>query len=101
MIDKPAVTIQIDLPEQVLRKIEKCIIDTLERVLSERVESILAEPKNLTRSEAAKRLRVSLPTLLTYEKQGLIKAQRIGRRVIFRQADIDAYLQGSIRHKTY
>jgi len=91
----------VDLPEEVLQKIEQTIVETLDRVLSQRVESILVKPKNLTRSEAAKKLRVSLPTLSAYERQGLIKAQRIGRRVTFREADIDAYLQGSIRHKTY
>ncbi len=91
----------VDLPEEVLQKIEQRIVETLDRVLSQRVESILAKPKNLTRSEAAKKLRVSLPTLAAYEKQGLLKAQRIGRRVTFSERDLDAYLEGSIRTKTY
>lgn len=42
-----------------------------------------------TRKETAKELNVSLPTLTKYVNEGLIKASRIGARVLFERSDID------------
>lgn len=47
----------------------------------------------LTRKETCKRLGgISLPTLNEYTKTGRIKGNRIGRRVLYSPADIDAAL---------
>jgi excisionase family DNA binding protein len=94
------VTHVFDLPEEMLVRIEERLAARLERLLDERVNAIMAKPRNLTRDEVAAKLRVSLPTLHKYEKNGLIKGQRIGRRVVFSEGEIDAYLQRSSRTAT-
>ncbi len=48
----------------------------------------------LTRTEAAKMLRISLPTLADWTRQGMIPAQRIGRRVLYAISDIENTLEG-------
>ena len=42
-----------------------------------------------TAKEAANKLRISLPTLWRYEKDGLITAKRFGRRVLYERAVVD------------
>jgi hypothetical protein len=91
-------TIQLSIPEDVLNRIEEKIISTLERVLSERASQIQSKPRKLTRVETANKLRVSLPTLASYERQGLIRAQRLGgRRVLFDEGEVEGFLQRSSR----
>jgi excisionase family DNA binding protein len=46
------------------------------------------EAKYLTRSQVAKLLHISLPTLQTYVTHGIIKAHRIGHRVLFDEQDV-------------
>jgi hypothetical protein len=46
-----------------------------------------------TRQEVAKRLRISLPTLNTLTKQGVLKAKRINRRVLYCWDEVEAQLQ--------
>lgn len=43
----------------------------------------------LTRKEAAGFLRISLPTLGEYVKRGILKAQRIGSRVLFDKTELE------------
>ena len=50
----------------------------------------------LGRKETAKLLNVSTSSLLIYVKQGRIKAHKIGRRVLFKQSDIDAAVKGIV-----
>jgi excisionase family DNA binding protein len=50
-------------------------------------------PKYLTRLEAAKLLQISLPTLHTYTKLGLIHAKRIGTRVLYSETDVQDALK--------
>lgn len=47
-----------------------------------------SEPKLLTSKEAAQLLRISLPTLWDYRKRGIIKATRIGNKVLFLEQGI-------------
>lgn len=42
----------------------------------------------LTRKQAAKHLSISLPTLRSYVKRGLIIEQRIGSRVLYKKTDL-------------
>jgi len=52
------------------------------------------EPEKLfNRPEAAKYLKISLPTLHEYTKNGTIQAVRIGSRVRYRKTDIEAALK--------
>ena len=72
--------------EAVVRKDD--ILDDLKLQKSE--DSI----RLLTRTEAAKMLRISLPTLADWTRQGMIPAQRIGRRVLYAISDIENTLEG-------
>ena len=45
-----------------------------------------------TRIEVAKMLRISLPTLTQYTKDGILKGYRIGRRVLYKQNEVDSVL---------
>jgi excisionase family DNA binding protein len=48
------------------------------------------EPKKMySRTEACKVLHVTVPTLWRWEKEGLIKGQRAGRRVLFSTEEIN------------
>ena len=47
----------------------------------------------LTRLEACKALKISLPTLTRYSGLGLIPAKRIGNRILFLQSDIEDSLK--------
>ena len=42
-----------------------------------------------SRKETAKKLCISLPTLHLFTKEGIIRAYRIGNRVLYKQEDID------------
>jgi len=46
----------------------------------------------LSRHEAAGKLKITLPTLSTWTKTGRIKAHRIGRRVLYKSAELDQAL---------
>lgn len=48
--------------------------------------------KYLTRGEVSKYLQISLPTLHSYVKQGLIKSYRIGVKVRFKLEEVDQAL---------
>ena len=73
--------------EAVVRK----VLDRLNDLMPQRKEDT---PLYLTRDEAAKMLRISLPTLADWTRQGMIPAQRIGRRVLYAISDIENTLEG-------
>jgi len=50
-------------------------------------------PTFLTRSEAAEYLRISPRTLHRYTKRRLITFTQIGRRIFYRQRDLDQFLE--------
>lgn len=51
------------------------------------------DTKIFTRNEFAEKLQVSLTTLFNWEKQGIIKPSRIGRRVYFTEAHLNEILE--------
>ena len=55
-----------------------------------------AEPEFLSRHDAAKRLRVSLPTLHAMNRRGTLRPIRVAgvRRVLYRREDVEAALLG-------
>src|SRR5580704_5883955 len=55
--------------------------------------------KYISRAEVAKLLRVSLPTLGEYVKLGWLKPYKIGRRVLFKQDEIEESLNKLISLK--
>jgi excisionase family DNA binding protein len=85
----------VDLPQEVLDRIRTVVSDTIQRELTKHIKAIHAKPLLLTRLEAAQKLRVSLPTLKSYEDKGYLSGQRIGRRVLFQEDQIESYLASS------
>ena len=74
--------------EAVVRKV---LDDRLNDLIPQRKEDT---PLYLTRDEAAKMLRITLPTLNDWTKLGRIPVQRIGRRVLYALSDIENALEG-------
>ncbi len=53
----------------------------------------LSEDVYLTRKEAGVYIKLSLPTLHLYTKKGLLKAHKIGRRVLYKKSELDAAMK--------
>ena len=74
--------------------------DLLERIrelIREEIQEAAAsnsnEPGYLTKSQVAELLGVRLLTITTWVKQGRLKAYRVGRRVYFKQQDVEQALK--------
>jgi hypothetical protein len=87
-----SINLKIDLPQDVINKIENIIIDTVTRTIQRHVSDIKAEPKMYTRKEAAQSLRITLPTLRLYEIQGRLVPKRAGRRVLYSKESIELFI---------
>lgn len=57
------------------------------QVQSNQVQS--NKPAYYSRSEVAKLLKISLPTLNEWSKQGIIQSYRIGKRVLYKTEEIE------------
>jgi len=80
-------------------------VDELEKIIKKSVSEVLKTPllqkqseeeTFLTREETAKKLHISLGTLDSYTKLRLIKAEKLGNRVLYRTSDIDEALSEKI-----
>lgn len=68
------------------------------QIVAEEIRAAFAEAKNepqkmYSRTEACKVLHITVPTLWRWEKEGLIKGQRAGRRVLFSTEEINRVMQ--------
>ena len=79
----------------------------IREVLDEKLKSV-PEPKKITqnitylnRFEVADRLRISLPTLNNWSKEGIVQSYRIGNRVLFIEDEINSALKvvRNLKHK--
>jgi|SRR5690554_1695414 len=80
--------------------IKKSVLEVLENTQSRPQPE---EDGFLTREETAKHLHISKGTLDTYTKEGLIKAEKLGNRVLYRKSDINEALSEKInllKHKS-
>lgn len=77
-------------PDELLELIQNGVKENLKELLN---SSKPQHEKYLTRQETADLLRVSLPTLTNYVKRGIIPANRISNRVLFRRSDIEQSLK--------
>lgn len=71
--------------------LELLIQKVIDRALVKQSLSLVAEPGQevlILAPQAAQLLNVSLSTLHSYKKQGIIPFHRIGRRVYFRESEI-------------
>lgn len=73
-------------------QIRQLVRDTVSEVL-ERTPGKSSETRFYSREEASDLLRISLPTLDKYAKQGLIRSQRLGGRILFAAEDIQSGLE--------
>lgn len=58
-----------------------------------------AAPRFYSEAETLQILKVSRPTLCKYRKLGIVKASMVGRRLLFRQEDIEAAVTAIGEHK--
>jgi len=86
------IKLEIDLPPSVLEKLEATITAAINKTIDSRLKEINQAPIKLSRSEAAKMLRISLVTIDKYEREGVLKSQRFGRRVLYDLKDINNFL---------
>lgn len=86
------IKVEWEIPAHAKTELEELIRSTIKSTLSEHTKEILVRPVKLTRRETADRLKISLPTLLSWESRGYIKAQRMGRRVLFPEDEIERCL---------
>ena len=74
-------------------------LDTLTNALTEKeakAETSANTPeKFLTRSEVARLLKITLPTLHDWTKKGLLKAYRIGNRIRYKEAEVMATISNN------
>lgn len=72
-----------------LSDIKKVVEEVLERKLQSLNVGRETNSLNLlTRKETAKTLCISLPTLHDWTKTGIIKAHRIGNRILYKQEEV-------------
>ncbi|HAT4001765.1 TPA: helix-turn-helix domain-containing protein [Elizabethkingia anophelis] len=72
--------------EELLEEFEVMVRRVLEKMMTEKIAD---EEKELyTREEAAKLLNVSYPTLFHWNKDGKLKARKIGKRVYYSKEDV-------------
>jgi Helix-turn-helix domain len=53
----------------------------------------ISEKNYLTRIEVARILKISLPSLSTYTKEGWLQSYKIGNRVLYKSEEIDQAIQ--------
>ena len=76
-----------------LSDIRKVVEEVLEQQLKGLLVPEKTESKLLSRKDTAKFLCISLPTLHEWTKTGVIKAHRIGNRVLYKQDEVNQALQ--------
>lgn len=75
-------------------KFAQIVEDKIKNLLSENTRNYEnIKEQYATRHEVSKRLRISLPTLNTFTKQGILNGYRMGRRVLYKWDEVEAVLQ--------
>lgn len=80
--------------------LKELIRATISEVLDNRAPET-PETKYLTRLEVCDLYRISLPTVHEYIKKGYLKAHRMGRRVLFSEAELQQALHEIPTRKKY
>lgn len=80
--------------EELQNKFAEIVEDKIKNLLTTNFKQEEDSSKQYaTREEVSKRLRISLPTLNTLTKDGIIKSYRIGRRVLYKWEEVEGILQ--------
>ncbi|MCT3845995.1 excisionase family DNA-binding protein [Elizabethkingia anophelis] len=72
--------------EELLQEFEQMVRKVLEKMITEKVTD--EEKEYYTREETAKLLNVSYPTLFHWNKDGKLKAKKLGKRVYYSKEDV-------------
>ncbi|EQB90976.1 hypothetical protein BAX96_12320 [Elizabethkingia anophelis] len=72
--------------EELLQEFEQMVRKVLEKMMTEKVTD--EEKEYYTREETAKLLKVSFPTLFHWNKDGKLKAKKLGKRVYYSKEDV-------------
>lgn len=83
---------EITIPESVYQAFEQRCIAIADKVFTDKLREIQKERVKLTRAEAAKILKISLPTLDKHLQDGVIRSQRVGKRVLIPDDQLEQFL---------
>ncbi len=89
---------KIILTQVPLSELEERLAIVFEEKLSSYIQKQVlpqtdAENEYLTRKEVSKKLRISLPTLNSLTKEGVITGYRIGTRVLYKWDEVESVLK--------
>ena len=84
-----------DLQYRIKNSVAEVLQDKLPQQTTEDGDSYL------TRQQVAKQLHLSLTTLDTYTKEGLLTSYKIGHRVLYKKSDLDSSLLEKISSVKY
>jgi excisionase family DNA binding protein len=76
--------------------------DELRQIVREELLSIQPKesfPNYLTRDEVCSLLKISLPTLNSYTRKGIVKGVKVGSRVLYSEENIKSALQDATQLK--
>ena len=80
----------VQIVTTITEQLKSMIAETVKTAMSEFADMQNVQPKNefLTRQQTAEKLHISLSTLDTYTKLGILNAKRMGKRVLYSADDI-------------
>ncbi len=81
--------------EELANKIAEIVVSLIKPLLPEK------EDKLLTRKEASKKLNISPQTLVSKVNDGVIQEIRVGKKVLYRESDLDKALLVIRKYKRF
>jgi excisionase family DNA binding protein len=79
------------------------LLDRIEQIIDKRLSSLSPQQKEkseyLTRKETAGILKITLPTLHDWTKEGWLQSYKIGNRVLYKKQEIEESVREVLFHK--
>ena len=82
------------------------LLEKIEHLIDKKLSNFhptqeLSQVKYITRIEVAELLKISLPTLHDWSKNGILQSYKIGKRVLYKAMEIEEAIKkvSSIKHK--
>lgn len=92
MTDQILYTMKIS---DLLNQIEQTIEKQLQKLAPQKHDAA----EYITRKDAAKILKITLPTLHDWTKLGWVKGYKIGSRVLYKRHEVEAAIEGVLNQK--
>lgn len=73
--------------EEFRNEIKKIVADTIRETYQEKETT--SNPEYFSRKQTKEKLHVSYPTLNRFDKEGILKAHKIGGRVLYLSTEVD------------